>query len=73
MGLSDIDFSNIEAEITGEKRFLDIGCATGKLLEYLKKRGWSVKGVELCEPSARFGIEKRGLTVFHPTNKRHSL
>ncbi|MFP4267908.1 MAG: class I SAM-dependent methyltransferase [Spirochaetaceae bacterium] len=43
--------------------FLDIGCATGMLLEKMKKRGWKEKGVEVCAPSAEYGIERRGVDI----------
>lgn len=45
-------------------RFLDIGCATGALLERMKQRGWSVQGVEICRQSAEYAMEKRGVDVF---------
>ncbi|MFP4384762.1 MAG: methyltransferase domain-containing protein [Spirochaetia bacterium] len=61
-GLEDIDFYTIESQ-TDDKSFLDIGCATGMLLAFVKDRGWNVQGVELCESSARYGIEKRGVPI----------
>jgi 2-polyprenyl-3-methyl-5-hydroxy-6-metoxy-1,4-benzoquinol methylase len=61
-GLEDIDFFELESQIK-ERRVLDVGCATGMLLAYLKDRNWQVQGVELCEPSARYGIEKREVPI----------
>jgi 2-polyprenyl-3-methyl-5-hydroxy-6-metoxy-1,4-benzoquinol methylase len=62
-GLEDIGFYQYEPELIGRGRFLDIGCATGKLLECVKERGWREQGVEVCEPAVRYGIEKRGLRI----------
>ena len=63
LGLEDIRFYQYETELIERGRFLDIGCATGKLLEYVKGRGWREQGVEVCEPAARYGIEKRGVRI----------
>jgi len=52
----------------GGKSFLDIGCATGLLLEHLRgKYGWDTRGVEVCGAAARHGIRERGLSIFHGT------
>jgi len=45
-------------------RFLDIGCATGFLLDEAKKQGWDAEGVELSEWSVNFAKDKLGLKVF---------
>jgi predicted Zn finger-like uncharacterized protein len=62
-GLGDIRFQRIEDALNGNKRFLDVGCATGMLLEHMKGRGWDVQGVEICAPAARYGIENRGVSI----------
>ena len=41
---------------------LDIGCATGALLEHLRDCGWRVTGVEIS-PSAEYARKKRALDV----------
>ena len=41
---------------------LDIGCATGALLAFLRNRKWRVMGVEIS-PCAGFAREERGLDV----------
>jgi 2-polyprenyl-3-methyl-5-hydroxy-6-metoxy-1,4-benzoquinol methylase len=43
-------------------KVLDIGCASGALLEELKKRGWDCTGVEISASQAVYA-RKRGLTV----------
>ncbi len=49
----------------GEGRvFLDIGCATGRLLDHVKRSGWRAVGVEICRESAERGIKAFGLDIF---------
>lgn len=70
LGLRDLGFDALEAELlpraAGEgrpARLLDVGCATGHLIERLGARGWSCSGVEPCEPAARHAREVLGLDV----------
>ena len=44
-------------------RLLDIGCATGSILAYLRERGWECTGVEISGPQAEYCRQKRGLDV----------
>jgi 2-polyprenyl-3-methyl-5-hydroxy-6-metoxy-1,4-benzoquinol methylase len=62
--LDDVGFSSLTASrgLAGG-RFLDIGCATGRLIEHLRKHGWRAEGVEVCSPTARYGIEHRGVPI----------
>ncbi len=48
---------------TKGKRLLEVGCAYGFLLEYLDKRGWDVKGVEVSPLSSSFAQNTLGLDV----------
>jgi len=68
LGLKDIGFfEHVEyplLESSAGSCFLDIGCATGKLLSFLKGRGWRTKGIEVCPPAAQFAREERNLDVF---------
>lgn len=70
LGLNDVGFFDIERSILDsslkegrQPSFLDVGCATGKLIFSMQERGWKVRGVEVCDSSARYGIEKRGLDI----------
>ncbi len=67
MALSDVGF--VDPRVGGSQRhsdprFLDVGCATGALLQKMRDQGWTVSGIELCAQSARWAREKRGLEVF---------
>ncbi len=62
-GLADVDvLRRVETEGL-PKTILDIGCATGALLEHLSARGYQAHGVEPCEPAAAYGREVRGVTI----------
>lgn len=57
-GINDVGF-----DLNKKGSVLDIGCATGIFLGFMKEKGWSVQGVEICAPAARYGIEKRGVPI----------
>ncbi|MDC7228546.1 MAG: class I SAM-dependent methyltransferase [Spirochaetales bacterium] len=70
LGLEDLGFFDREACIFSRCKnegrrpsFVDVGCATGKLLSTMKDRGWDVNGAEVCRPAAQYGIEKRGVDI----------
>jgi 2-polyprenyl-3-methyl-5-hydroxy-6-metoxy-1,4-benzoquinol methylase len=67
LGLQDIGFYDIPMDRFDNDRFLDVGCATGMLVEEMQNRGWDARGVEICRESARFGIQKRGVRIFAGT------
>jgi 2-polyprenyl-3-methyl-5-hydroxy-6-metoxy-1,4-benzoquinol methylase len=64
LGLRDIRFFERTSGLDQRRRFLDVGCATGMLLEYMRDRGWNVQGVELCRESAEHGIRTKKLDIF---------
>ncbi len=64
LGLRDIRFFELSEGLEQEGLFLDIGCATGMLLAFLRDRGWGVRGVELCRESAEYGINSKKLDIF---------
>ncbi len=64
LGLQDIRFFELTEGLERQGLFLDIGCATGMLLAFLRDRGWGVRGVELCRESAEYGINGRKLDIF---------
>jgi len=68
LGLKDIDFINLTSNIKKiNNTFLDIGCATGMLLESMRKADWEVKGVEICEASAEYGRREKKLDIYTGT------
>jgi len=67
LGLSDIEFDLLYPHGGEGRNFLDIGCATGLLLNYMRHRGWNTKGVELCMESAEYANGQFFLDVFNGT------
>jgi len=48
-------------------RLLDVGCATGFLLDEARKRGWETEGVELSEFASAYARKELKLSVFNGT------
>ena len=44
-------------------RALDIGCATGALLDALRGKKWEPQGVEICAPAAEYGRSRYRLPI----------
>jgi 2-polyprenyl-3-methyl-5-hydroxy-6-metoxy-1,4-benzoquinol methylase len=65
MGLRDIRFQELDLPRT--RTFLDVGCATGMLIESMKGEGWDVLGVDICRPSAEYGKKHRGVDIIAGT------
>jgi 2-polyprenyl-3-methyl-5-hydroxy-6-metoxy-1,4-benzoquinol methylase len=62
-GLSDVSFfPRVEAGGV-DRSLLDVGCATGALLEYAREQGYAVQGVEVCVPAAEYGRRERGVPI----------
>jgi SAM-dependent methyltransferase len=68
---ADMGFDHMEKELKeqcgGKPKVLDLGCATGVMLAFLRDRGWQTTGVEIS-PSAEYAHNERGLDVY-----RHNL
>jgi len=71
LALKDAGFHALEKKIfsgidnndkNAAPSILDIGCATGAVLQSLRGRGWRVTGVEIS-PSAEYAVKTRGLDV----------
>ena len=67
LALKDAGFEKLEKELMANSkagaRVLDVGCATGSLLAFLRQRGWETKGVEISETQAEYGKRERKLDV----------
>jgi 2-polyprenyl-3-methyl-5-hydroxy-6-metoxy-1,4-benzoquinol methylase len=64
LGLEDVGFERLAESLPRPRRVLDVGCATGMLLERLRAGGWEVQGLDLCRESALYARGKRGIPVF---------
>jgi len=77
LGLADIGFRERTAGFgngSGVPRaFLDIGCATGMLIEQMQAEGWAVRGVDVCRESAEYGRSHRGVDIFPGTLEEAGL
>jgi SAM-dependent methyltransferase len=66
LAFSDSGFFKIEQQLLNRNgdppSVLDIGCATGAILEYLKNRGWQTVGVEIS-PAAEYAKNVRKLDI----------
>jgi 2-polyprenyl-3-methyl-5-hydroxy-6-metoxy-1,4-benzoquinol methylase len=67
LGLKDIGFFRWNSLEKERKTFLDIGCATGRLGDYLNKSGWKARGVEVCREAAAFGNRHYEIDIFSGT------
>jgi 2-polyprenyl-3-methyl-5-hydroxy-6-metoxy-1,4-benzoquinol methylase len=67
LALRDAHFEDIEAQFLreGKNRLLDIGCATGALLEKLRGRGWNVSGIEISTPQAEYARQYKKLDIIN--------
>ena len=45
-------------------RLLDVGCATGNFINFVRGQGWSVLGIEINEKAANTARKEYGLNVF---------
>ncbi|MDY6935817.1 MAG: class I SAM-dependent methyltransferase [Spirochaetota bacterium] len=60
LNLKDLAFFEFEEKLHSEKNVLDIGCAAGYFLNYLRDRGWRSWGVDLSKDCVNFA---RGLSL----------
>jgi len=76
-GLQDSGFFHLETQLFAQRdappRVLDVGCATGALLAWLRDRGWDCIGIELCGPAADYARNTRKLSVISGTIERAGL
>ncbi|MBU0936977.1 MAG: class I SAM-dependent methyltransferase [Spirochaetes bacterium] len=72
LSLADLGFDRLTSGLTRPVRLLDIGCATGALVETMQQRGWQAEGVEPCSGSVEYG-RKRGLIIHEGTLDTLSL
>ena len=73
LGLCDIGFDSLFSREDHTKTFLDIGCATGLLLNHMKNKGWDCYGVEICRESAEYGRAQFNLNIHIGTLEQASF
>ena len=63
LGLADAGLEGIAAGMRSPRSFLDVGCATGMLLQWMRGQGWEVQGADVCRESAEYGGRVRGVRI----------
>ena len=62
LNLGDLGFFEMEQGLGERPACLDIGCAAGYFVNYLKGRGWDSRGIDISEPCVSFAAAQ-GLNV----------
>jgi len=64
LGLEDAGFfDDIVPTLPAKRNILDIGCATGRLLNHFRQAGWETSGAELCVESVEYGNREYGVNI----------
>ena len=63
MNLADLGFFSFEGMCPRDRRVLDIGCAAGYFLAYMRDRGWDATGVDISQACVEFA-RGAGLAVY---------
>jgi 2-polyprenyl-3-methyl-5-hydroxy-6-metoxy-1,4-benzoquinol methylase len=62
LNLKDLNFYEHEKSIAGERRVLDIGCAAGYFVSFMRDRNWHAEGIDIsreCVDYAREVMKQR--------------
>lgn len=62
LNLEDLKFFKFENDLPGRKTSLDIGCAAGYFVSFMKSRGWESSGIDISQDCVKFAKES-GLNV----------
>lgn len=73
LGLKDIRFEELDMPTVLTPVFLDVGCATGRLLAWARDEGWKEKGIEVCRAAAEYGRQTRGVDIYSGTIEEAGL
>ncbi len=63
LNLEDLGFFEWEKTLRGDKRTVDIGCAAGYFVNYMKSQNWVAEGIEIAEGPVRFAREILKLNI----------
>jgi 2-polyprenyl-3-methyl-5-hydroxy-6-metoxy-1,4-benzoquinol methylase len=67
-----LDFNAMYLSVRSGAKLLEIGCGSGRQLEFLQQLGWQVEGLDL-DPAAVKVASARGLTVHAGTLKKQNF
>ncbi len=63
LNLRDLHFFDFESSLAQPRRYLDIGCAAGYSVLFMRERGWDAWGIDIAAECIRFGRTNLGLTL----------
>lgn len=63
LNLADLGFLKFEKPLTDTRRYLDIGCAAGYSVLFMKQRGWDAAGIDIAGECIRHGKDNLGLNL----------
>ncbi len=63
LNLRDLRFFEFEHSLPPPRRYLDIGCAAGYSVLFMRERGWDAYGIDVAADCIRFGKTNRGLNL----------
>ncbi|MBK6608147.1 MAG: class I SAM-dependent methyltransferase [Leptospiraceae bacterium] len=63
LNLEDLDFFEWVKTLSKTKRTIDIGCAAGYFVNFMKSQGWEAEGIEIAEGPVRFAREVLQLPI----------
>jgi 2-polyprenyl-3-methyl-5-hydroxy-6-metoxy-1,4-benzoquinol methylase len=61
LNLQDLNFFQFENAVSQPRRYLDIGCAAGYSVLFMKERGWDASGIDIAGKCINFGKHQLGL------------
>lgn len=64
LNIQDLAIDRFITEKSGIGRSLDIGCAAGYFVDYMRTRGFQAEGIEIADAPVAFAREKLGLKVY---------
>jgi SAM-dependent methyltransferase len=63
LNLADLGFFDYEKGLPALRRYLDIGCAAGYSVWFMKERGWDAGGIDIAGECVRHGRDSLGLNL----------
>ncbi len=63
MNLSDLHFFEWEEQLPSLRSTIDIGCAAGYFVNYMKNRGWISSGIEIAQGPVNFARDVLSLDI----------